>query len=193
MMEEDKNCSNCRFADYNEDGQPCKACIQSHKRDLGRLGWEEREAPMPVKTCSTCQHKDNPETYPLCTACLTTYLQSGSRYYVHWKQEKSPEKRPGHPMFYELLEKLSEIHSRKNQDYGNGNPLGNFMGVVPLGVDPFVGVLVRMSDKWSRICTLSQKDGQGQVKDESIEDTLLDMAAYALLAIVIRREGKKTS
>jgi len=94
----------------------------------------------------------------------------------------------GHPMFYELLDKMAEIHSKKNQDYGNGNPLGNFASSLDLGIDPFFSVLVRMSDKWARICSLSKNGGIGVVKDESIEDTLIDMANYALLAIVIRRE-----
>lgn len=95
----------------------------------------------------------------------------------------------GHPRFFKLIEKMAELHANKNRDYGNGNPLGNFMTVEDLGVDPFLGVLVRMSDKWTRICSLT-KQGENHVKDESIEDTLLDLANYSLLALVIRAEVK---
>lgn len=96
--------------------------------------------------------------------------------------------RSGHPEFYRLLDIMADIHSKKNKDYGNGNPLGNFMDAAGLGVTPFKGVLVRMSDKWARIRSLVNKDGVGAVVDESIEDTLIDLANYAILAVVIRRE-----
>jgi hypothetical protein len=98
----------------------------------------------------------------------------------------------GHPLFFELIQKMAELHANKNRDYGNGNPLGNFMTAEDLGVDPFLGVLIRMSDKWTRICSLT-KQGQHHVKDESIEDTLLDLANYSLLALVIKNavEEKK--
>ena len=95
----------------------------------------------------------------------------------------------GHPVFYELLQKMADIHSVKNQDYGQGNPLGNFMESQKFGINPFMGVLVRMSDKWSRVCSLVNKANmEGEVKDESIEDTLIDLANYAILALVIKRE-----
>jgi len=148
------------------------------------------------KSCSTCNYINLPFESRHCEGCYNgfTFTNWAKRHYSEASglnniQPEAP--RSGHPMFYELLDRLAEIHSKKNQDYGNGNPLGNFMGVLPLGVDPFMGVLVRLSDKWSRICTLAQKGGQGQVKDESITDTLMDMAAYALLAIVIRAETQK--
>ena len=97
----------------------------------------------------------------------------------------------GHSLFYELIEKMAKLHANKNRDYGNGNPLGNFMTAEDLGIDPFLGVLVRMSDKWTRICSLT-KQGQQHVKDESIEDTLLDLANYCLLALVIKDAVKYT-
>jgi len=92
----------------------------------------------------------------------------------------------GHPEFYELLEKMKEIHSNKDHDYGDGNALSNFRESLKLGVNPFIGVLIRMSDKWSRICTLAKNDRM--VEDEKIEDTLLDLAIYSLIAIIIRNE-----
>ena len=42
--------------------------------------------------------------------------------------------------------------------------------------------LVRLEDKLNRARTLSQKDGL--VADEKIKDTLLDMANYAVLAVI---------
>lgn len=97
----------------------------------------------------------------------------------------------GHPLFHELLETMRNIHNAKNADYGDGKQLGNFMESQGFGVDPFKSVLIRLSDKYSRIKSLCKRDNyEGEVKDESIEDTLIDLANYSLLAIIIRRETK---
>jgi hypothetical protein len=96
----------------------------------------------------------------------------------------------GHPGFYKLLEQMAELHSRKNHDYaGRGNPLRNFYKCVDMGLDPFTGIMVRLSDKWSRLESFMQQ-GVLEVKGESVEDTLLDNAVYSLLAILLFREQK---
>jgi hypothetical protein len=99
----------------------------------------------------------------------------------------------GHPTYYQLIEEAARVHAKKNRDYGGqaGDPLSNFKDAVKLGITAVDGCLVRMSDKFARICNLSRKEKQGEgaaVSDESIEDTLLDLANYALLAICLRRE-----
>lgn len=99
-------------------------------------------------------------------------------------------KRHGHPKFYRLLEKMAEIHDQKNQDYATvKDPLANFKESLRMGIPVDRAILIRISDKFSRMCNLIQKD-KSAVKDESIEDTALDMANYALLFIIARGEGK---
>ena len=94
----------------------------------------------------------------------------------------------GHPGFYKLLGQMADLHSRKNHDYaGKENPLRNFYKAEAMGISPWKGVLVRLSDKWSRLETFA-KQNTLEVSDESIEDTLLDNAVYSLLAILLRRE-----
>ena len=96
----------------------------------------------------------------------------------------------GHPDFYKLLEQMAELHSRKNHDYaGNENPLRNFYKCKDMGLDPFTGIMVRLSDKWSRLESFMQQ-GVLEVAGESVEDTLLDNAVYSLLAILLFREQK---
>ena len=96
----------------------------------------------------------------------------------------------GHPGFYELLDQMAELHSRKNHDYaGKGTPLRNFYKCKEMGVTPFTGVMVRLSDKWSRIESF-MKQGILEVKGESVEDTLMDNAVYSLLGILLLREEK---
>ncbi len=101
----------------------------------------------------------------------------------------TPDARHGDPRFYELLEEIATLHSRKNHDYAkDGEPLSNFNRSRAFGVDPWRGVLVRMSDKWSRIEELSK----GKVaKNESLRDSLIDLAVYALLDIILLEEAGK--
>ena len=97
----------------------------------------------------------------------------------------------GHPDFYKLLDQMAELHSRKNHDYaGTSDPLKNLRACTRLELDPFIGVMVRLQDKWSRIEEFV-KSKTLLVKNESVEDTLMDNAVYSLLAIILLREQKK--
>lgn len=91
----------------------------------------------------------------------------------------------GHPIFYEELGEIARIHGSKNQDYGGGDPLGNFLECSKIGIPPLLGIIVRMGDKWSRINSLIRNKGVAAVKDESLIDTLRDLAVYSMLATVI--------
>ncbi len=91
--------------------------------------------------------------------------------------------RYGDPRFYALLDEIAELHSRKNHDYSKqGEPLSNFKRSEAFGVEPWRGIFVRMSDKWSRIEELSK----GKVaKNESLRDSLIDNAVYSLLGVLL--------
>jgi len=98
--------------------------------------------------------------------------------------------RKGHPLFYKLLKKMETIHDMKNSDYSEANDaLSNFKISERFGIPAHVGVLVRISDKFSRVSQLIKKgENNNSVKDEKIEDTLLDMANYCLLMIILYKE-----
>jgi len=104
------------------------------------------------------------------------------------KRRKAGPALPGHPRFYELVKEMARIHSEKNQDYGSGDPLGNFREAEKLGIEPWRGSLIRLSDKYSRVTSLAG-GREAKVKDESIKDTLLDLANYAVLTIVLMEES----
>lgn len=108
------------------------------------------------------------------------------------KQMTQTNKQYGHPDFYKLLDQMAELHSRKNHDYaGTSDPLKNLRACTRLELDPFIGVMVRLQDKWSRIEEFV-KSKTLLVKNESVEDTLMDNAVYSLLAIILLREQKKS-
>jgi hypothetical protein len=57
-------------------------------------------------------------------------------------------------------------------------------------VPAWKGVLIRLGDKWSRLTTFAKK-GLLAVKDESVEDTFLDMAIYSLLGVLAYRRARE--
>jgi hypothetical protein len=75
----------------------------------------------------------------------------------------------------ELVDYLHNLYITKNADYGD-SVHDTYM---KYGLTSF---LVRLEDKLNRARTLSTK--QALVNDEKIEDTLLDMANYAILAVI---------
>lgn len=94
----------------------------------------------------------------------------------------------GHPGFYDLLVRMAEIYSSKNNDYSGGKPLGNFMDCQRAGIDPVDGLLTRIGDKISRIFELNKKRKTGEkqrVLDEKLEDTLIDASNYCLITILV--------
>lgn len=94
--------------------------------------------------------------------------------------------------------KMIEITKVKNHDYtgGSEDPFANFKNIGALvqgqKIDIVaVGFLTRMSDKFSRIGSFVSK-GELLVKDESVTDTLCDLANYcALFAGYLRDEADK--
>jgi hypothetical protein len=90
------------------------------------------------------------------------------------------------PKFDALVKEILELHERKNHDYAeDADPLSNFRRSARVGVDPFHGVLVRLSDKWSRVEQLAQGK---TAKNESLRDTLIDQAVYSLIAVILLDE-----
>ena len=82
-------------------------------------------------------------------------------------------------------DKMIDITKKKNSDYtgGSGDPFANFEQIgslVQVKSVVEIGFLTRMSDKLSRIGSFVTK-GFLLVKDESVEDTLLDLANYCIL------------
>ena len=67
---------------------------------------------------------------------------------------------------------MVKLYARKNHDYGNSFD----KGMDNIGMAYGIG---RLYDKMNRIITLSKV--KAEVKDESIADTLIDLACYAVM------------
>ena len=93
------------------------------------------------------------------------------------------------PAFVELIEEIKRLRESKNSDYAKDeDPLSNLRKCEAFGIPAFKGVLVRLTDKWSRI---EQLAGGKTPKHESLRDSLIDSAVYALLAVILLDEQKQ--
>lgn len=71
---------------------------------------------------------------------------------------------------------LMALHARKNHDYGNAA----HESYKEFGL---VSYIIRLNDKMNRLKSLTKPGIAQKVTSESIEDTLMDLAAYAIMAI----------
>ena len=98
---------------------------------------------------------------------------------------------PPHPSstaFVALLQEMKRLHESKSADYGSEeDPLANVRsGADFVNIEPWRGCMVRIADKVQRLRTYCRT---GRLVHEGVRDTLLDLSAYALLAIVVVDEG----
>lgn len=76
-----------------------------------------------------------------------------------------------------------DIVKKKNADYSHSHFLQNFDNF------GYKGIMVRLGDKFDRIKTFYFKD-KFEVKDETLVDTLRDLANYAIFCILKYEEEK---
>lgn len=78
-----------------------------------------------------------------------------------------------------LLMEIHDTYRAKNHDYGDSfSNLYKEYGII--------SPMIKLEDKMARLRTLVKKEAL--VKNESIEDTLLDLANYAIMTVIERRQ-----
>jgi hypothetical protein len=94
---------------------------------------------------------------------------------------------PTSQAYFNLLDRMKALHSSKSRDYGSEHdPLANIRnGALFVGIEPWKGAMVRLSDKVTRLATFNRT---GRLEHEGVEDNLMDLASYALLALLLYRE-----
>ena len=83
--------------------------------------------------------------------------------------------------FINETEGLVDLYAKKNNDYGNSFD----KGMDTIGMAYGVG---RIYDKMNRLVTLTKEDAA--VKDESIDDTLRDLACYSIMMLTYRKRQR---
>lgn len=111
------------------------------------------------------------------------YLKDDANCYVWTKDMVEPAltvnqtKMDRLDIYQYILNNLEETYKNKNNDYGNSvadtyKKFGD------------LSFLVRITDKYNRLLTLCNPNNEQKVKDEKIDDTILDLANYCLLWLV---------
>lgn len=81
-------------------------------------------------------------------------------------------------MHKEICNLLNETYEKKNHDYGDSfGETFNKLGII--------SAITRISDKYNRLVSLCMlPEEERMVKDESITDTLIDMANYCIMTVI---------
>jgi Nucleotide modification associated domain 1 len=89
--------------------------------------------------------------------------------------------------FQAILTEMKELHDKKSQDYGrNGDLFYNIRQSEEFGIPAWVGCLVRANDKMKRLQLASQGS---KLANEGVEDSLIDLANYAVIALIEYRRA----
>lgn len=96
---------------------------------------------------------------------------------------------PSAERYHELLAELSNMMERKAADYGReDDPFANVRASAAWGVPAWLGAAMRAGDKVSRLQTFARR---GTLSNEGVADSFLDLAVYALIALVLYEESAK--
>lgn len=95
----------------------------------------------------------------------------------------------GDPRFLSIIEEMKQVHIRKSADYGtNEDPFANVRASTQWGIPAWVGTMVRATDK---VCRLQSLYVNGSLQNESARDSLIDLASYAIIALVLMDEEEQ--
>lgn len=157
-------------------GGSCTICGNQLKGGVGGASVDHDHASGKIRgvLCSTCNlglghFRDNIESL----LGAISYLAGGV------------DKR-----FLSLFLETVQLAAKKQHDYGNSqDPFANITASQEFGIAPWIGSLVRANDKMSRLANFIAK---GTLLNESVEDSLRDLSAYAIIALVLWREQPDT-
>lgn len=86
--------------------------------------------------------------------------------------------------FREIAKELGDLYEKKNLAYGNSfSDTYNKLGII--------SAITRISDKYNRLCNLVTNPNIDNL-GESLDDTLRDMAAYCIMAVMEIAPEKST-
>jgi hypothetical protein len=89
-----------------------------------------------------------------------------------------------------ILDNMQSVYEAKDNDYSaTGLPMGNLRKCEDAGIDAWRGCLVRIGDKMSRLENFL-KEKEYLVISEKAEDTVVDLANYAILMSCLIEEIK---
>lgn len=90
--------------------------------------------------------------------------------------------------FEQVLISMVETNRKKRADYAvDGSPWSNFEFTASvLGIDPADAAVHNVAQKLARLSSLRANGRTDQTANEAVDDTYLDLAVYAVIALAIR-------
>ena len=151
---------------------------------LKAMGMSDKDILAPAKVtsqpASACRQESRPRKNPTNQQRESLRKRGLFSFYILLGGDTMNEKVVKHKA---ICDELNALYARKNHDYGDSF----HQTFVEEGM---AMPRIRLGDKFSRFKTLTQSGGQ-QVTDESIRDTLLDLANYAIMTVLELDEAEK--
>lgn len=132
---------------------------------------------MEEKYCSDCKYSELSYSRDPCARCKFTLCNSDPDYEFRpllWQPKDELERNL--ILHAAICDELKDLYRRKNTDYGDSFHKTFLEEGLAMS-------RIRLSDKIERFKRLT-KSGEQNVKDESVRDTLIDLANYAIMTIV---------
>ena len=82
-----------------------------------------------------------------------------------------------------ICDEINELYAKKNHDYGDSFAQS-------FREEGMAMVRIRLGDKFNRLKALT-RGGEQKVADESIRDTLIDLANYAIMTVLEMEDARK--
>lgn len=176
-------CENCVYAKKTMYEEPCRSC-KFEDGEWGNWTPNDRDSKLErlEKLCKEhdCRNELSDISIDTLLEILENDLESIENkaahigaVYVGTEVDVKVE------LHREICEEIHDLYEIKNHDYGDsfGKGFREYGLIMPV---------IRLEDKLNRLKQLV--NGEGLVKDESVEDTLMDLANYAIMTILERRE-----
>lgn len=88
--------------------------------------------------------------------------------------------------FEDVCKEMIALHNKKGIDYGSDDdPYANVRASQGFGVPPWLGAVIRLNDKIIRVQSFVRN---GKLENESLYDSLRDIAVYGVIAQVLYEE-----
>ena len=204
-MDAEKTCGNCKHDNVNYDEKPCCDCRNTLKvSDPAFLTrpflWAKPDEKLTLEEKSKCiseycanrpgtcnsSHLGRCPLYNPGRTCHSYYDEKTEKevaenYEILFGKEVAavpdPEAVPENITIHAAIcDELKDLYLRKNTDYGDSFHKTFIEEGMAMS-------RIRLSDKLERFKRLT-RSGEQNVKDESVRDTLIDLANYAIMTIV---------
>lgn len=94
--------------------------------------------------------------------------------------------------YSEILKELQDLHDKKAKDYGSDkDQYVNIRNSQDFGIPAWIGCMIRANDKMKRIQTAATQaitTDEVSLANESLEDSLRDLAVYSIIGLVMLEE-----